>query len=279
MGDGSTPGPVLAEVATSCEACPRDRAGSSISSCQVVATDTPGVVRRRRRGASIVRIDTGGASFPTRAGGGSIADWMCERVGPHGHVVATDIDPRFLGGLQRSNLEVRRHDVASDPLPEGEFDLVHARLVLVHLPQRERALERMVRALKPGGWLVAEEFDSLSMRPDSAINPDEVLLETFDALQRVMTARGVDLRYGRLLPGRFLSHGLADVGAEGRTFLWRGGGPGAAPMRANFDQLRDALVDSGLVGEHAFAADLGLLDDASFNTPSPIMWAVWGRRP
>ena len=121
-------------------------------------------------------------------------------------------------------------DIASDPLPEAAFDLVHARLVLVHLPERENALLRIVRALKPGGWLLVEEFDSLSMRPDPAINPDEVLLKTYDALQRLMTERGVDLRYGRLLAGRFQAHGLVDVGAEGRLFMLQGGSP--APRSA-----------------------------------------------
>jgi ubiquinone/menaquinone biosynthesis C-methylase UbiE len=84
------------------------------------------------------------------AGGGSIATWLCDRVGAAGHVVATDIDPRFLDAVGSPNLEVRRHDIASDPLPEAAFDLVHTRLVLVHLPEREAALRRIVRALKPG---------------------------------------------------------------------------------------------------------------------------------
>ncbi|HEY0530993.1 MAG TPA: class I SAM-dependent methyltransferase [Actinoplanes sp.] len=49
--------------------------------------------------------------------------------------------------------EVRRHDVAADPPPEpGTFDLVHARLVLVHVPDRARALATMAAALRPGGW-------------------------------------------------------------------------------------------------------------------------------
>jgi ubiquinone/menaquinone biosynthesis C-methylase UbiE len=84
------------------------------------------------------------------AGGGSIATWLCDRVGAAGHVVATDIDPRFLDAVGSPNLELRRHDIASDPLPEAAFDLVHARLVLVHLPERDAALRRIVRALKPG---------------------------------------------------------------------------------------------------------------------------------
>jgi hypothetical protein len=49
---------------------------------------------------------------------------------------------------------------ASDPLPEWAFDLVHCRLVLVHLPQRDLALTRMVSALKPGRLLPGRLRDS-----------------------------------------------------------------------------------------------------------------------
>ena len=63
----------------------------------------------------------------------------------------TDIDPRFLANSGRANLEVRRHDVATDPLPEAAFDLIHTRLVLIHVPQRDAPLARLVGALKPEG--------------------------------------------------------------------------------------------------------------------------------
>src|SRR5437899_8672325 len=55
-------------------------------------------------------------------GGGSIAAWLAARVGSAGHVVVTDIDPRFLESLQVPNLEVRRHDIVNDPLPEAALD-------------------------------------------------------------------------------------------------------------------------------------------------------------
>jgi hypothetical protein len=61
-------------------------------------------------------------------GGGSIAEWLCRQVGRSGHVVATDLELRFLEAIHASNLEVWRHDILSEPLPEGAFDLVHARL-------------------------------------------------------------------------------------------------------------------------------------------------------
>jgi SAM-dependent methyltransferase len=106
-------------------------------------------------------------------GGGSIASWLANRVLPDGRVVATDLDTRFLETLSIPNLEVRRHDIVTDPLPESTFDLIHVRLVLVHLSQWESVLERLVAALKPGGWLVDEEFDSDSLPPDPVTSPGE----------------------------------------------------------------------------------------------------------
>jgi len=51
-------------------------------------------------------------------GGGSIASWLANRVLPDGRAVATDLDTRFLETLSIPNLEVRRHDIVTDPLPE-----------------------------------------------------------------------------------------------------------------------------------------------------------------
>ena len=55
-------------------------------------------------------------------GGGSIAEWLCRKVGRSGQVVATDLQPHFLEAINASNLEVWRHDILSDSLPEGAFD-------------------------------------------------------------------------------------------------------------------------------------------------------------
>ena len=84
-------------------------------------------------------------------GGGSIAKWLCERVTSTGHVLVTDIDTRFLEQLRLPNLEVRQHNIVTDPLPERAFDLVHARLVLAHVPERNMALRKLISVLRPGG--------------------------------------------------------------------------------------------------------------------------------
>jgi SAM-dependent methyltransferase len=132
---------------------------------QLSALFDPGTMRHlQERG-----VGPGWHCLEVGAGGGSIASWLADRVGPTGRVLATDIDPRFLEFLNFPNLLVQRHNIATDPLPQGAFDLVHARLVLMHLPEREQALARMISALKPGGWLIDEEYDSCSLLPNPAL--------------------------------------------------------------------------------------------------------------
>jgi hypothetical protein len=148
----------------------------------------------------------------------------------------------------------------------------------MHLPQREQALARMAAAVKPGGWIVVEEFDSLSLLPDPVVNPSEVALKVGVALRQVLAERGVDARYGRLLPAQLDQLGVTEVSAEGRVFMWRGGTAGASLCRANYEQLRDEIIDTGLISAEELARDLSRLDEINFTIPSSIMWAVWGRR-
>jgi hypothetical protein len=50
-------------------------------------------------------------------------------------------------------------------------------------------------------------------------------------------------------------------------------------MRTNFKELRDDLLDAHYITEQELDQDSARLDDPEFMTPSPIMWAAWGRRP
>jgi SAM-dependent methyltransferase len=191
----------------------------------------PGTVRY----LEALGVAAGWRCLEAGAGGGSVARWLAERVGPTGHVLATDVDTRFLGALAGPNLEVRRHDVTADPLPEAAFDLAHARLVLVHLPEREAVLARLVAALKPGGWLLVEEFDPLSMPPDPALNPTERRLRAWEAMYRLMANRGVDVRFGRRLPGQLQcvpAHPDPEPTRRGRLQHERAMGSSPAALRA-----------------------------------------------
>ncbi|HEV8441925.1 MAG TPA: methyltransferase domain-containing protein [Steroidobacteraceae bacterium] len=213
-------------------------------------------------------------------GGGSIARWMAGRVGPTGHVLCTDLDTRLIEEGRASapgNLEVIRHDIASDPLPADAFDLIHARLVFLHVVERERALERVVQALKPGGWLVIEDFDTASVTPDARINRFETPLPTSEAVRRYLT-RNQDGHFGRRLFGRFRELGLTQVDAEGRSVMFTRFNGGADLMRVNFEQIGEDVIAAGLITQQQIDADLAMIQRDDFAIPSPTMWSVVGRR-
>jgi SAM-dependent methyltransferase len=111
-----------------------------------------------------IGVAAGWRCWEVGAGGPGVPSLLAERVGPTGYVVATDLDVGQMSTNLPGNVEVRRHDVATDEPPGSGFDLVHARLVLVHVPQRDEALRRIVAALRPGGWLLIEDFD-VSLQP------------------------------------------------------------------------------------------------------------------
>ena len=224
-------------------------------------------------------IEKGWSCLEIGGGGGSIAAWICTRVGDHGHVLATDIEPRFLRTLSFSNLEVRQHDIRLDGLPERQFDLAHTRLLLHHLPGREIALRRILSSVKPGGWIVVEEFDAISVLPDSMGNPDEEEVPILRSCCQALAARGVDVRYGRRLPQRLVANGLVSVGAEASLSLWKGRSAGTTLFKISLEELGDPIIRSGLMTQTAFEAALRRFDEQDFLMFSPTMWTVWGQVP
>ena len=217
-------------------------------------------------------------------GAGSIARWLAERVGAAGHVVATDLDPRFLAAERRPNLEVRRHDILADPLEVAAFDLVHVRAVLEHLPARAAALTRLVAATRPGGWVLVEDtFFGGPMAaaigactsPGGVGTPDA---RTYHAVATLFEARGARADYGPRLPEALQAAGLVDVGAELHARFVRGGAARDF-RRLTLEQLRGPLLQRGLLTEAELAQALALTwrEDASY---LPIAWvSAWGRRP
>src|SRR4051794_21749263 len=176
-------------------------------------------------------IGPGSRCWEVGAGGPGIPEALAAAVGPTGHVLATDIDPSWL--TAGDGYEVRQHDVAADPPPEpGTFDLVHARLVLVHVPDRDRALATMAAALRPGRWVLVEGADT-ALQPlaclDDSAPAQQRANRLRDAVRELLTRRGADLRYGRTLSGALRTAGLVDVAAAG---FFPVGGPACDRLEA-----------------------------------------------
>jgi SAM-dependent methyltransferase len=175
-------------------------------------------------------IQRGWRCWEVGAGGPSVPNWLAGRAGPDGQVLATDINTSWIDGVT-PHVEVRRHDIAHDHLPPGVFDLIHARLVLCWIPERDEALRRMAGALRPGGWLLIEDFDPAlqSAACIDAYLPDHhnayKLRAGFGALA---AQRGADPAYGRKLPA---APHPAGPGRGGGGCLHAGVAPGRGSAR------------------------------------------------
>jgi SAM-dependent methyltransferase len=210
------------------------------------------------------------------AGAGSLARWLKDRVGPEGSVLATDLDPCITDA--RSGVEVRRHDVVRDAPPGNGFDLVHTRLLLCHLAERELVFDRLIGALKPGGWLVVEDFDGISMPPDRQCGPQETPLATHAAVQALFRRHGVEGRTGRWLPAMMRARGMTDIHAEGRVFMALERTVYARFHGLTVEQVKDDLINAGLLTNAEYTAAMMALEN-DFLAPTPLLWSVVGRRP
>ncbi len=210
------------------------------------------------------------------AGGGSIAHWLCHTVGQTGRVLAIDIDPSLVAIDAPPGLEILAQDLTRDALPDGQFDLVHARWLVHHLPDIDDAIGRLINALKPGGVLLLEEPDFYPVHAGQR----PLYTQFMDALTRaVVAATGRDCYWARDLPQRLTDRGLSDVGAAAEVAVLRGAGPLAQFYRLSGQQARERVVTGGYMAAEAYDAALSLLDDPQLWAFGACTVAAWGRRP
>jgi ubiquinone/menaquinone biosynthesis C-methylase UbiE len=213
------------------------------------------------------------------AGGPALVRKIAERVGPAGHVLATDIDDSRAKEAASPNVEVRNHDVARDPPPGGSFDLVHARLVLVHVPERERAFRNMISAVKPGGWLVIEDADP-ALQPLSCIDaygPEQELANKIrQGFRTLLSNRGADLSFGRKLPRMFREAGMADIAAEVYFPITL---PECAPLEiATIAMVRNDLLSNGIATDDEIERHLENVRTGVLDLSQPPLISVRGRK-
>ena len=212
-----------------------------------------------------------------------MASWLAEKVGPTGHVVATDIDLGYLRRLDLPNLEVVEHNILEDPLEPlgpGSFDLVCSRLMLFHLVDRqELAIRQMVKCLRPGGWLLDEDADWGTIAP---VDPSHPLYAGYHDAWRDgdwWTVRGYDKVFGRKLPALFERCGLEDIRHEAATEVVRGGSPWPRWWAVTLEVINE-LGGGGSVESYRRELDVitRALADPTVWVLRELLHACWGRR-
>ncbi len=224
-------------------------------------------------------IRAGWRCWEVGAGGPSVARWLAERVAPAGRVLATDIDVSWTRQAQSPLIEVLRHDVAADDPPAETFDLVHARLVLVHVADRGQALRSMISVLRPGGWLLVEDADPALQPlicPDESGPAQQLANRLRTAFRTMLAQRGADLSYGRKLPRLLREAGLAEVAAD--AFFPLASAACTELEAATVRQIRAGLISQGLATADEIDQHLANVAAGQLDLATAPMISAWGRR-
>ena len=230
-----------------------------------------------RRYLEAVGVAEGWRCAEVGAGAGSITQWLSDRVGTSGAVLAIDLDIRFVEPLaERGNVEVRIQDITAEPLEESAYDLVHARAVLEHIPSRDEVVPRLVAALRPGGALVLED---VVIRHPPFHPPSALWDRVGEAFTRAFELTGADALYGLRLPAAMEAAGVQDVESEARSRVAFSGTPSVDFMALSLEQLGDRFVAAGLLTADEVAQARDEIRTPGRVVLAPMMVAAWGRRP
>jgi SAM-dependent methyltransferase len=174
------------------------------------------------------------------AGGGDVTVALARVVGRDGRVYAIDSDPARRDEVARAAADAAQAQVVALTqageeltLPEP-VDLAFCRFLLLHVHSPVSVLSRMRSAVRPGGWVVAQEpITSAGRVGGQALSMPQ--------------ARHPDV--GALLPALVLEAGLDLVDAWAEAPAWAGPGPVAEYLEAmtEVDPRADPVVLPPLV--------------------------------
>jgi SAM-dependent methyltransferase len=226
-----------------------------------------------------IGVQPGWRCLEIGAGAGSVVSWLADRVGPSGRVVAVDLDTKPVDHLNGPVIEVREQDLMTADLGD-DFDLVHCRLVLVHLPAKEEALRRLYDAVRPGGWLVCEESDSLYALVENpptwpAVDPGTSF--PGPALTRVWNETGFDPFWGRNLLRNFCELGLETIGGEVRCPLLDGASSELQLLM--LQRFREQILERGYATEPEYDAWEAATQHPGWKAFLWFLASVWGQKP
>jgi ubiquinone/menaquinone biosynthesis C-methylase UbiE len=217
---------------------------------------------------------------------GSI-ELLRERVTATGRVVGLDADPAHVAmareltaQLGLDNVDIAAADARHTGLPAGSFDLVHARTLLVTVPEPEAVVAEMTRLARPGGWVASLEPDmeySLCYPPLPAWDR---LCEIFN---RAFGRNGADPFIGRRVSELYREAGLADISVEMRAPVYPAG-HSRRTIRADLVRsMRPMIIELGLADDRELdQVDRAVrehLDDPRSVIMSGMLFLVWARKP
>jgi SAM-dependent methyltransferase len=244
---------------------------------------------RATSAALLDRVDLrrGDSAIDVGCGPLGILDLLSDRVGPAGHVVGLDADhnhvamaAQMVASRALANTEVLLGDACASGLPSASFDVVHARTLLINLPEPAEALAEMVRLAKPGGWVLGFEPDC---EPAVCYPPNPAYDRLLELFPIVFGRHGADWRIGRRIGELYRAAGLVDIQAEVHAELYPRGHSRRTVRVDLVRSMQTQVVELGLVTrdelDGLFADALAHLDDPDTVVMPAVYFLVSGRKP
>jgi ubiquinone/menaquinone biosynthesis C-methylase UbiE len=239
-----------------------------------------------RRLLDQLNIRPGDRAIDIGCGPQGILDLLSERVGPNGKVVGLErsestlqLARQFLAEHNLRNVEVRHADAKASGLPRASFDVVHARLVLVNVPEPQRVVEEMIALARPGGVVASHEADWGAFACDPPSLAWDRLLEVFVAYSR---NNGIDLFVGRKTHQMFRAAGLTDIQVHPVIHVYPPGHNRRNILCDFLENVKDRLLAEGLITSAEFHQRLAELqrhlDNSATLVISHLFVQVWGRK-
>jgi ubiquinone/menaquinone biosynthesis C-methylase UbiE len=233
-------------------------------------------------------LTAGASCLDAGCGPGETMRVMAQRTGPAGRVLGIDVDAELgaaalamLHGAGHRNCRFLAHDLAADgPIPGAPFDVVYARLLLFHLPQRVAVLARLWDAVAPGGRLIMQDYDIRSVGVLPA-------LDSVDELVRVLlgafTAAGCDVYAGARLAQLFAQAGIGSPDGTDVAGRIEPLATGRALLEHSFRSVLPTALAYGITTGTDAAAALAAIDrDAIRFADRPVLWPLligaWKRK-
>src|SRR5580658_10294585 len=179
-----------------------------------------------------------------------------------------------------AHVEVVAADARRSGLPPDSFDLVHARTLLVTVPEPAEVLAEMVRLARPGGWIASLEPDA----EYSLCYPAHPAWTRLSEIFRTAFSRnGADLIIGRRLTELYRQAGLEDIGVEGRAGVYRATDSRRTVRPDLVRSMRPMILRLGLADERELdELDRTVrehLDDPRTLVMPHLSFLTWGRKP
>lgn len=233
-------------------------------------------------------VSAGARCLDAGCGPGETMQLLAERAGPAGEVVGLDADPvigaQALTMLRSSgyrNCSFRAHDLTADePVPGAPFDLVYARLLLFHLPERTAVLARLWDAVAPGGCLVVQDYDLRGLGPVPEVAS---FSEALRIMRAALVAAGCDVVTGARLAEIFAAAGAGEPDGTDVAGRIEPLGTGQALIVNTFRSVLGSAVAHGITTEDGAAATMGTISfDATRLAGRPMLWplliSAWKRK-